>query len=250
MALLRFSSVSKSYWRAAREIRVLHEVDLALEAGDFAAVLGERRSGKSTLLRLAAGLERADAGAVSVDGRSFAEMSDAERAEIWQSRLASVWSTATWPTRRVLDTVAVPLLVGSMTRREARSRAREELRRWDVGDLAAATTHELSDAERQRVAFAHALVRRPRVLLADGPTETLSMIERNQILGRLQQVVREEQIAVLMTTTDASGAVGINRLMHLVGNGELREAKSLTPAQVIPFPTVRPREQAVRRDDA
>ena len=106
----------------------------------------------------------------------------------------------------------------------------EELERWDVGEAADAQMHELSDAERQRVAFAEALVRRPRVLLADDPTETLNLMERNHALANLQRVVREERIAVLMTRDGRSGAVGINRLLLLVGNGELREAQSLQPA--------------------
>jgi len=80
-------------------------------------------------------------------------------------------------------------------------------------------------------------VRRPRVLLADDPTETLNLMERNQVLANLQRVVREERIAVLITATDASGAAGINRLLVLVGNGELREAQSPHAAPVVPLPT-------------
>jgi len=97
--------------------------------------------------------------------------------------------------------------------------------------------HELSTAERLRVAFAEALVRRPRVLLADDPTETLNLMERNHVLANLQRLVREERIAILISATDASGAAGINRLLVLVGNGELREAQAPHAAPVVPLPT-------------
>jgi ABC-type lipoprotein export system ATPase subunit len=246
MSLLSFSGVSKSYWRGAKEIAALRDVTFELEPGDFAAVLGERRTGKTTLLRIAYGVESPDRGAVRFQGRSLNEMSDGDRAETWNSDLAVVWSGATWSARRVIDTVTVPLLAARMSRREARRRAYEELKRWDVGDTGNAMMHELSDAERQRVAFAAALVRRPRLLLADDPTETLNMLERNHVLGNLQQIVREEQIAVLMTAADASGAAGINRLFMLLGDGRVHEAQSLQPAPVIPLPT----RAHARADDA
>lgn len=245
MTLLSFACVSKSFWRGAHEIPAVRDVSFGLEAGDFAAVLGDRGTGKTTLLRLAAGLTRPDSGSVEFQGRSVGEMSDRQRARLWSGDLAWVWGIAPWPSRRVLDTVSVPLLGAGVARREARRRAHEELRRWEVSDVAGATLHELSDAERRRVGLAHALVRRPRVLLADDPTETLDLVERNHVLGNLQRAVREERMAVLMTATDASGAVGINRLLLLVGNGELREARSLQPAPVVSLPT---RARSLQRD--
>ncbi|HMJ01376.1 MAG TPA: ATP-binding cassette domain-containing protein [Conexibacter sp.] len=236
-ALLELAGVGKRHWRGSRAIPVLHDVSFTLEAGDFAAVLGDRRMGKTTLLRIAAGIDAPDEGTVSFRGRPVAGMRDAKRAELWRNEVACVWSGASWPTRKVLDTVTVPLLGSGVTRREARRRASEELARWDIGEAAGAKLHELSDAELQRVAFAEALVRRPKVLLADDPTETLNLMERNHVLANLQRVVREERIAVLISATDASGAAGINRLLVLVGNGELREAQTLQPAPVIPLPS-------------
>jgi ABC-type lipoprotein export system ATPase subunit len=236
-ALLSFSGVSKSHWRGSRPIPVLRDVSFALAAGDFAAVLGDRRMGKTTLLRIAAGIDTPDEGEVAFDGRSLAGLPDGKRAELWRNELACVWNGVTWPARKVLDTVSVPLLGTGITRREARRRASEELARWDIGDAAGAMLHELSDAEVLRVAFAEALVRGPRVLLADDPTETLNLMERNHVLASLQRIVREERIAVLISATDASGAAGINRLLVLVGNGELREAQTLQPAPVVPLPT-------------
>lgn len=236
-ALLEFAAVGKRHWRGSRAIEVLRDVSFALDAGDFAAVLGDRGMGKTTLLRVAAGIDAPDAGVVSFAGRPVARMSDAKRAELWRSDLACVWSGTPWPARKVLDTVTVPLLGSGITRREARRRASEELARWDVGEAAGAMLHELSDAEQLRVAFAEALVRRPRVLLADDPTETLNLMERNHVLANLQRIVREERIAVLISATDASGAAGINRLLILVGNGELREAQTLQPAPVVPLPS-------------
>jgi predicted ABC-type transport system involved in lysophospholipase L1 biosynthesis ATPase subunit len=235
-ALLSLSGVSKSHWRGSRPIPVLHDVSFALQAGDFAAILGDRKMGKTTLLRIAAGIDVPDAGEVAFDGRPLRGMPDAKRAELWASELACVWNGAAWPARKVLDTVTVPLLGRGVTRREARRRASAELARWDIGDAAGAMLHELSDAELLRVAFAEALVRRPRVLLADDPTETLNLMERNQVLANLQRVVRDERIAVLISATDASGAAGINRLLVLVGNGELREAQSPHAAPVVPLP--------------
>jgi ABC-type lipoprotein export system ATPase subunit len=237
MALLSFSNVSKSYWRGAHEIVALRDATFDLHAGDFAAVLGDRCAGKTTLLRVAAGVEAPDTGAVAFEDRELGRMSDDQRADLWSRALGCVWGGTPWAARRAIDAVCVPLLGRGLRYGEVRRRAAEALARWDVGDAANAALHELSDAERRRVAFAEALVRRPRVLLADDPTETLNLVERNHVLANLQRIVREERIAVLMTTTDASGAAGINRLFVLVGNGEVREAQSLQPAPVIPLPT-------------
>lgn len=235
--LLSLSGVGKSHWRGSRPIPVLREVSLALRPGDFAAVLGDRQMGKTTLLRIAAGIDAPDEGEVAFAGRPLRSMSDSERAALWGSEMGCVWSGVTRPARKVLDTVTVPLLVNRVRRREARRRASEELERWEIADTHGAMVHELSTAERLRVAFAEALVRRPRVLLADDPTETLNLMERNHVLANLQRLVREERIAVLISATDASGAAGINRLLVLVGNGELREAQSPHAAPVVPLPT-------------
>ena len=137
-ALLELAAVGKRHWRGSRAIEVLRDVSFALDAGDFAAVLGDRGMGKTTLLRVAAGIDTPDAGVVSFAGRPVAQMSDAKRAELWRSDLACVWSGTPWPARKVLDTVTVPLLGSGMTRREARRRASEELARWDVGEAAGA----------------------------------------------------------------------------------------------------------------
>jgi ABC-type lipoprotein export system ATPase subunit len=235
MTGLAFEGVSKSYWRGEREILVLRDVSFRLEPGDFAAVLGDRRAGKTTLLRIAAGLDMADQGSVTFRGQPFDGMSDRRRAELWNGELACVWGGRVWTARRVIDAVSVPLLGAGASPRRARRLAYEELRRWDVHDAANALLHQLSDAERQRVAFAHALVRRPSVLLADDPTETLNIMERNHVLARLQRAVHDDRMAVLTTTTDASGAAGINRLLALRGDGELLEAQSLQPAPVVPL---------------
>jgi ABC-type lipoprotein export system ATPase subunit len=235
-SLLSLTDVSKSYWNGTQRVDTLRDVSFALRAGDFAAVLGERGTGKTALLRVAAGIEAPDSGTVCFENEPIASMSDSRRATLWSQSLAIVLNDWKWPARSVLDTVTVPLLGGSLTRREARRRAYAELQRWEVHDVAEAAIHKLSSAQRRRVALAHALVRRPRVLLADDPTETLNLLERNHVLAHLQQVVREERIAVLMTTTDASGAAGTNRMLYFVTDGVIREADAPAQASVVPLP--------------
>lgn len=234
--LLSLDGVSKSYWTGAHRVDTLRDVSFALRAGDFAAVQGERDSGKTTLLRVASGVEAPDAGTVSYEGEPIASMSDARRSTLWNTSLALVLDGWKWPARTAVDTVAIAPLAAGMTRREARRVAHAELKRWEIQDAAESSFHELSNVKRRRVALAAALVRRPRVLLADDPTETLNMMERNHVLAHLQQLVREERIAVLMTTTDVSGAAGTNRQLYLIGNGGIREAEQPTRARVIPLP--------------
>jgi ABC-type ATPase involved in cell division len=104
-----------------------------------------------------------------------------------------------------------------------------------VPQAATARWHELTDGERTRVALAHALIRRPRLLLADEPTVNLNMIEREQILGVLRSVAEEAGVAVIMTAPDAPNLLQSHRLMSL-DRGRLIKPRSEQPGTLIEFP--------------
>jgi ABC-type lipoprotein export system ATPase subunit len=234
MTLLALERVSKSHWRGRHEIVVLDEVSLELAAGELVAIFGQRAAGKTTLLRIAAGIETPDAGSVRFEGRELA----AGR----MRRLAGIHAHIGWVGRqapfasgmRMLDHVALPLL-RSISANEAERRATRALKRVGAGELASARWHELSDAERTLVTIAHATVREPALLLADDPTSGLGIEERETVLGLLRSIAEEQGMAVLATVPEIPDALRSHRVMSL-GDGELIQATRREPGEVIAFP--------------
>ena len=180
-SLLSLTDVGKSFWRGTVRVEVLRRVSLELAPGDFVAVWGSLGSGKSTLLRIAAGLDRPDQGEVRVDGRPISEL---PRRDLQHLRRQEVgFADRSGPFEReltALDHVAFPLM-GTMRRAEASRRAMEALRQLGL-EPACGTLRwrELTDGERTLVSIAHAIVRRPKLLLVDDPTSNLGLHERER----------------------------------------------------------------------
>lgn len=201
-ALLSLEGVSKSYWRGTHEIAVLADVSLVVRAGEFLAVWGQRGAGKTTLAMVAAGLELPDAGRVVVDGIDLA----AGRRRVGSRLHAGIgWVRRGGPQsdelRSVIDYVALPLL-GECSPRTARRRATAMLKQVGVAECAAAAWSALTDGERTLVALAHALVREPRLLVADDPTANLDVLQREQVMGLLRRAADEANVGVLVTVPD------------------------------------------------
>lgn len=236
MTLLSLDGVTKRYTRGYREVLALDGVDLDLAPGDFVAVWGASRSGKTTLLRVAAGIEPPDGGRVAFDGHDVATLSRRARARLLLDEIGCVWQTGRI-TRglSVLDHVALPRFKRHGHAR-ARREAHEVLERVGVPQAASARWHELTDGERTRVALAHALIRRPRLLLADEPTANLNMIEREQVLSVLRSVAEEAGVAIVMTAPDAPDLLQSHRLMALDG-GRLIKPRSEQHGMLIDFPS-------------
>ena len=216
--LLSLVGVRKRYRRGLREIVVLDDVSLDLRAHDFACLLGERSTGKTTLLEIAAGLRPPDSGQVRYGGRDLVTLGERARGHLRRSEIACVWNrrVPAIDAVAVLDHVALPLISGGVGRRERRRAAAEMLERVGAADYAQVPVEALSDGERTRVALAQACVRRPRLLIADEIADTLNLIERNAFLGLLQEFACDG-VAILLSAADAHGAAGCNRLISLSG---------------------------------
>lgn len=234
MTLLALERVSKSHWRGRHEIVVLDEVSLEVDPGELVAVFGQRAAGKTTLLRIAAGIEAPDSGCVRFDGAElgagrFRRLTGIHERIGWVGRQAPFASGM-----RMLDRVALPLL-RAVAADAAERGATRALKRVGAGDLANARWHELSDAERTLVTIAHAIVRDPKLLLADDPTSGLGIEERETVLGLLRSIAEERGMAVLATVPEIPDALRSHRVMSL-GDGELIQATRRATGEVIAFP--------------
>jgi ABC-type lipoprotein export system ATPase subunit len=222
-SLLSFLNVSKRYPDGDREILVLDRVCMDIDAGTSVGVYGPRRSGKSTLLRLAAGIALPDSGAVSFEGRDIARMAAGERGRLLRREIAFM-SSADWratPGESVLDHVATSLGSEGLTMRQARRRAMSVLDRVEIGVASAAEpTTSLSLTERAHVMLARALAREPRMLVLDEPALLPNLGDRDRFFALLRSSTSERDIMLLMASEEMSALQGVGVLMS-IGDGEL-----------------------------
>ena len=200
--MLELERVSKTYTRGTRIIRVLDDVSLSVRPGDFIAIWGAKNAGKSTLLEVAAGIERPDAGVVRFLGRDLAGLSARQLAEIHNRELSFVERggplSSEWT---MADYVAVPVMY-DRRRSEARNCALDAMEQVGIVDCADARWTDLGNHERMLVALAHALVRTPKLLVMDDPTGGLDAVERSKVVELIRSLTSQSNVGVLMAVPD------------------------------------------------
>lgn len=227
--LLELSGVSKRYWRGERPVEVLKDISLVLEAGELGAVVADRCSGKSTLLEIAAGLQAPDSGRVLLDGQDLAQTPALSRIAIATRQVPDAHGVG------VRDWVALAML-GQLGFRKARRRASDALQRVGLGHIGQAQWDELSDGERTLATIAHAVVREPRLLLIDDLIAGLDLVERDVVTSLLHSLVEDVDMAILMTVSQSSEAVGARPILSLAGGVLLGGRRPRTNSPVVEFP--------------
>jgi ABC-type lipoprotein export system ATPase subunit len=233
--LLSLNEVCKSFWRGPHETVVLADVSLDVHAGELVAVWGQRGAGKTTLAAVAAGLQAPDRGSVCFEGRDLArERHGGARLRHdgigWMQRLGP--QSGDFPT--VTEYVALPLL-GKHSPRNARRHASAILQRLGVGGCAGESWGSLTDGERTLVAVAHALVREPKLLIADDPTANLNVLQREEVTGLLRRAADEEALGILITVPDMPQMAYADRVGS-VSDGRLTLSGERDAGRVIEFP--------------
>jgi putative ABC transport system ATP-binding protein len=214
--ILHIEHVSKRYARPGKSRVALDDVSLELRRGQLIGIFGASGSGKTTLLRIAAGLEQPDSGVVSYNGERLDTMSAREQRRHRRREVGCIWTGQPWPAGlSVLEHVSLPLLIDGTDRTSAERRARASLLACEAEQCIGVEPRELSDGERQRVAIARALVSEPRLIVADGATSNLSLVEQEGIMLLLQSLAREAKVAVLITDTDASALLRADPILYL-----------------------------------
>lgn len=257
-AVLELEGVVRRHRRGSTQRTVLDAVSFRLERGEFAAVLASRGQGKTTLLRIAAGIESPDEGSVRFEGRDLARLGDRELSRLLGDHIA--WAGTAGPSiaMRMIDYVAMPLLVaprardgrgigpfrrrarrpvGGGGRRDAHDRAHDALARVGASGCAGQHWETLGDWERALVEIAQAIAGEPRLLLIDDLTDTLGIRETDELTGLVRELSRETELAVLMSVSDGQAALRCDRILTL-SCGSLFAAAPRAPAQVIELPNV------------
>lgn len=230
MSLLELEHVSKRYGCRPGERVALRDVSLQIEPGELVAMLGRRRSGRSTLLRVAAGVEVPDEGAVRFAGHNLAERG----AAVGDGGVGFCQrSFRPGEGRLVLDQIVVRLLARGASPSSAASQAHAALVRAGAEQYAGLEPCDLDGAEAVRVVIARALAGSPRLLVIDEPTKGVELLERDSIL-LLLRALANDGVAVLMSTGETPCLSGVDRALT-IGGGELHGRQSSELAAVLPL---------------
>jgi putative ABC transport system ATP-binding protein len=213
--LLSLRDISKRFDGPGGPRLALDDVSLEVGRGQMVGVFGPSGSGKTTLLQIAAGLQAPDGGAVLYCGERLDRMPGAERMRLRRREIACVWPGTARSRLSVLEHVALPLLVDGRGHRGAQRRAHEALLACEAEHCAPMELCALSDGERQRVEIARALVIEPRLLLADSPASSLSLVEQEAIMALLSSLAREAKVGVLIAGGDAESLIRADPILYL-----------------------------------
>jgi putative ABC transport system ATP-binding protein len=215
--LIELRAVSRRYGGQAGDPPALDDASLTVRAGEAVAVLGPSGSGKSTLLNLIAGLDRPDAGTVTVDGVRVDTLGEAASARYRRAKIGMVFQFFNLlDDLTVADNIALPAQLSGTPRAEAQRRTAELLDVLGIHRHARAYPGRLSGGERQRVAVARALMNRPALLLADEPTGALDTASGESVRALLTELNADGQTIVLVTHDLALARSCTTRTVELV----------------------------------
>ena len=198
--VIELSGIKKIYQVGGQEVAALAGIDLNIEKGEFAALMGPSGSGKSTLMNILGCLDRPTVGSYKLDGQEVATLSDDELAVTRNRRIGFVFQNFNLLSRiSAADNVALPLVYAGVGRREREEKAKKILDAVGLGDRAEHQPNELSGGQRQRVAIARALVNAPHIIMADEPTGNLDTKSTKEIMEIFEGLHQEGRTIILVT---------------------------------------------------
>ena len=214
--LVKLSAVRKSYFSNRVETPVLHGIDLTMQRGDFLAIMGQSGSGKSTLMNILGCLDTPTAGTYELASQQVRNLSRAQLADLRNRTIGFVFQSFNLLKRMsILDNVALPLIYAGVSRKAARERARAQLEKVGLGELATRQPNQLSGGQQQRVAIARALVADPPLILADEPTGNLDTRTSSDIMALLTELNVERNQSIILVTHEPDIAAYAKRLVRL-----------------------------------
>ena len=224
MTFVSVNGLNKTYATATQRLHVLRDVEMVVTAGEMVAIMGASGVGKSTLLHLLGGLDRADSGTIRVGETELRSLTDAALVEFRNRNVGFVFQFHhLLPEFDAAENVEMPMRIARMPANEMRVRAVDLLGRVGLSDRVGHRPNMLSGGEQQRVAVARALIMRPALLLADEPTGDLDETTGDALHALLHEMHREHGLTSVIATHNPRLAAACDRILRL-------EKGSLHPA--------------------
>ena len=214
--VLQLSGIRKSYGSGETESEILHGIDLRLERGEFAALIGPSGSGKSTLLNLIGLLDRPDSGSYLLEGEDMTTLGDRQQAELRRHKIGFVFQFFHLvPRMSAAENIELPMMLAGFDAAERKRRVREALEAFGLANRARHRPDQLSGGQRQRVAIARATIMQPHILLADEPTGNLDRVSGKEVIDILE-ALNQKKITLIMVTHDPELGRRARRQIHMV----------------------------------
>jgi putative ABC transport system ATP-binding protein len=199
-ALISLSGIQKRYELGEQVVYALRDINLEIQRGEYAALMGPSGSGKSTLMNIIGCLDTPTAGTYILNGKEVSSMSDGELSHIRNMEIGFVFQTFNLLSRlTALDNVALPLVYAGVSKKERTERAKAALSDVGLSDRMSHKPNELSGGQRQRVAVARSLINNPSILLADEPTGNLDTNTSKEIMALFDEIHAKGNTIILVT---------------------------------------------------
>ncbi len=223
--MYKLTAVKKNYQKGRGIVAALQGIDLTIDDGEWLAIQGPTGHGKTTLLQMLGGLDRPTSGSIQFGDDTGADLAQLRESQVTKVRAESIGfifqTFNLMPTLSAQENVETALVPLGVPTAERRQRAAAALAEVGLADRARHLPSELSGGQQQRVAIARALVKQPKVLLADEPTGNLDEETRDEIIGLLEKLWREQHLTLVLVTHDSAIARRAQRL-GIMQNGKLR----------------------------
>ena len=221
MPILELKDICKDYQQGREPVRVLKNINLTVEKGDYLAIMGPSGSGKTTLMNIIGCLDVPTSGTYVLEGQDLKDLDDDKLAEVRNKHIGFVFqSFHLLPKMEAVDNVALPLLYADVPLKERRARAEEALKAVGLEERIHFLPNQLSGGQCQRVAIARAIVGNPQLLLADEPTGALDTKAGNQIMEIFRRL-SDEGMTIIMITHEPSIAACADKTYRIL-DGELK----------------------------
>ncbi|WP_305075019.1 ABC transporter ATP-binding protein [Propionivibrio sp.] len=219
--LIELSGIERVFYLGDSEVHALHQLDLAIAAGEYVAVMGPSGSGKSTLLNLLGLLDHPNSGTYRLEGRDVTTLTLEEQARVRRERIGFVFqSFHLVPRLTAAENIALPMILAGIAPAERKARVAQALDDYGLTNRADHRPNQLSGGQRQRVAIARATIMQPAVLLADEPTGNLDRATGEDVM-RLLEELNGQGVTLIVVTHDAALGARARRQLRME-DGELR----------------------------
>lgn len=214
-SIISVTHLTKIYKTGDLELKVLSDISLNIDRGEFVAIMGPSGSGKSTLMHILGALDLPTSGTYTLDGQNIGKLSDDELADIRNRKIGFVFQAYNLLSRTsAIDNVILPMDYAGVPDGEQQKRARAMIEMVGLSDRADHSPNKLSGGEQQRVAIARALVMNPSIILADEPTGNIASAQAEEIMAIFQKLNKDGH-TVVMITHESDIAEHAKRIIHL-----------------------------------